>query len=403
MAHPESPKKNKHLTLEDRKEIESCLGVQMHFKAIGKRLEKDPTTISYEVKKHRVEHRNSFTKLEAPCPKLLKAPFVCNGCPTRHHCKYVCYYYRAERANAEYRALLSDAREGTPLNKEEFYKTDEIITNGLRKGQHIFHIMANSPEIHCSKSTVYRHFQKGYYTASIVELPRAVKFKARKAKHAEYVPAGIKVGRSHDDFLAFMEENSLGHHVELDTVIGRVGGKVIMTVHFTACAFMVGLLMENKTALEAAKKFGDMKDTVRNAGISIAELFPALLADNGGEFANVFAFENNPEGEKEVPLFFCNPMAPSEKPFIEKNHTLFRDIVPSGSSFDDFTQDTVNLIFSHVNSVSRNMFHGKTAYEMFEFMYGEQTASLLNISKIQPEEVIQSPKLLKGVDLAKNL
>ena len=32
-----------------------------------------------------------------------------------------------------------------------------------------------------------------------------------------------------------------------------------------------------------------------------------------------------------------------------KNHTLFRDIVKTGTSFDDFTQESVNLIFSHVN------------------------------------------------------
>ena len=41
---------------------------------------------------------------------------------------------------------------------------------------------------------------------------------------------------------------------------------------------------------------------------------------------------------------------------VEKNHTLFRDIVPKGKSFDKFTQDTVNLIFSHVNSVKRKIY-----------------------------------------------
>ena len=53
------------------------------------------------------------------------------------------------------------------------------------------------------------------------------------------------------------------------------------------------------------------------------------------------------KGEKEACLFFCDPMQSCQKAQIEKNHTLFRDIVPKGSSFDHFTQDTVNLIFSH--------------------------------------------------------
>ncbi|MBR3105628.1 MAG: hypothetical protein IKH30_00430 [Clostridia bacterium] len=147
-------------------------------------------------------------------------------------CRYVSYYYRADVAQSEYKTLLTEAREGIPLNKQAFYDTDRIITDGLKKGQHLYHIMANSPGITCSKSTVYRHFKKGYYSASVLDLPRAVKFKPRKQKKMDYVPAGVKVGRTHDDFLAYVAEHHLERHVELDTVIGRVGGKVIMTVHF---------------------------------------------------------------------------------------------------------------------------------------------------------------------------
>ncbi|MCQ8264294.1 hypothetical protein NF417_12955, partial [Streptococcus suis] len=38
---------------------------------------------------------------------------------------------------------------------------------------------------------------------------------------------------------------------------------------------------------------------------------------------------------------------------IEKNHTLIRDILPKGSSFDNLTQEDINLVCSHVNSVKR--------------------------------------------------
>ena len=83
MAKKENPKKNKHLLLEDRKEIEECLEKRMTYKAIGKLIQKDPTTVSYEVKHHRSEHRNSFVSEEGTCPHLLKAPFVCNGEPVK--------------------------------------------------------------------------------------------------------------------------------------------------------------------------------------------------------------------------------------------------------------------------------------------------------------------------------
>ena len=228
-------------------------------------------------------------------------------------CHFTRFYYRANAAQSEYKALLTDAREGIPLNKEDFYRTDRIITDGLKKGQHIYHIMANSPQVTCSKSTVYRHFRKGYYSASVVMLPRAVKFKARKSRKGDYVPTGLKIGRSHDDFLAFIEDNHLECHVELDTVIGRIGGKVIMTVHFTSCNFMAGLLMDNKSAAEGALKFSALKSSLRNAGISPASLFPVLLCDNGGEFSDVFSFENDDVGNRELSLFFCDPMRSSQK------------------------------------------------------------------------------------------
>lgn len=120
-----------------------------------------------------------------------------------------------------------------------------------------------------------------------------------------------------------------------------------------------------------------------------------MLTDNGGEFSIVSAFENDEFGNRETNLFFCEPSSPNEKPEIEKNHTLFRDIVPAGRSFDDFTQQDVNLIFSHINAVKRKQFGGKSAYDLFTFFNSVELAQILGISYIAPNDVIQSPLLLK--------
>ena len=71
-------KRNKHMTLDDRIEIQECLNKGMTFKAIAQRIGKDQTTVSKEVKLHGKTYTNSFTKTDECCPKLLKAPFVCN-------------------------------------------------------------------------------------------------------------------------------------------------------------------------------------------------------------------------------------------------------------------------------------------------------------------------------------
>ena len=395
-------KKNKHLTLEDRNEIQQCLDHGMTFKAIAGRIGKDQTTVSKEVKKHlnftasKVVHRDrNGNELPSPvCPKLLKTPFVCNPCEKkRYSCPFQKQKYIAKLAQQEYETLLVDAREGIALNKEEFYVADQVIANGIQQGQHLYHIL-QSNHLQMSKSAVYRNLQKGYLSVSAIDFPRVVKFKPRRQKAMEYVPKTAKIGRTYADFLAFTEKNGIPSWVEMDTVIGRIGGKVILTLHFTFCNFMVGILLDNKTAAEAATKFQKLKAAFSSNKVRFARVFPLILTDNGGEFSNILAFECNLDGVKETDLFFCDPMQSCQKPRVEKNHTLFRDIVPKGKSFDGFTQEKVNMIFSHVNSVKRKVLNGKTPYEIFSFTYGSDIAEIFGIKPIPADKVIQSPMLL---------
>ena len=389
-------KKNKHMIFDDRLEIQECLNKSMTFKAIGQRIGKDQTTVSKEVKLHGKFYTNGFTKTDECCPKLLKAPFVCNGCPKRNHsnCQYPRRIYNAKTAQSEYETVLVESREGIPLTKEEFYKTEEIISSAVKAGQNIYHaIQANNLPV--SKTTVYRHIECGYYTISKIDLPRAAKFKPRKGQKGEYVPKGVKIGRSFEDFLLYLEENPSTNYVEMDTVIGRIGGKVIMTFQFVNVDFMFGLLLDNKTAAEAAKKIYALKEKLYTCGLNFGDTFPVLLTDNGGEFSDIFAFENGLDDQPETKIFFCDPNAPYQKPHVENNHTLFRGIAPTGTSFDDWTQADVDLIFSHINSVKRKQFNGKSSYDMFSFTYSKELAEALGISFIAPKDVIQTSKLLK--------
>ena len=396
-------KKNKHLTSDERLEIQECLNKGMTFKAIAGRIGKDQTTISKEVKRHidtkddgvRTYDRNGSPLPPETCPALLKAPFVCNPCAKRHRqCKHRKQFYHAKVAQKAYETLLIEAREGIPLSKESFYEIDGVIAKGVKKGQHLYHIMLTH-DLGVSKSTVYRHLKLGYLSVSPLDFPRVVKFKPRKQRSAEYVPKAAKIGRTYDDFLAYMEENDIKAWVEMDTVIGRIGGKAIVTLDFTFCNFMFGMLVDAKTAAEVTEKLLRLKSSLTSVQIRFGDIFPLILTDNGGEFANVAAIENTANRERETRLFFCDPYRSCQKPRVEKNHTLFRDIVPKGTSFDDFTQDTTNLVFSHVNSVKRKSLNGKTPFEMFSFAFGESTAKILGIEPVLAKDVIQSPKLLK--------
>jgi IS30 family transposase len=402
-------RKGKHLTLDERIEIQECLNRGMTFKAIGRRISKDQTTISKEVKKH-IEQKDDGVKLYGDggvsvalgiCPSHLKAPFVCNPCIDKHRrCKHPKRYYRAKVAQKEYEALLVEAREGIPLNKESFYEMDRLVSKCLNDGQHLYHI-TQTHELGVSKSTIYRHLKRGYLSASPLDFPRVVKFKARRVRRGEYVPKALKIGRTYTDFLLYIEENDIVSWVEMDTVIGRKGGKAIVTFDFTFCNFMFGLLIENMTAAEVTEKIELLKAKLSSAGVRFGDFFPTILTDNGGEFSNIFAIENDAAGDRETMLFFCDPSQSSQKSKVEKNHTLFRDVVSKGRTFDDFSQGTVDMIFSHVNGVKRKIFNGKSPYEMFTFTFGEPIGKILGIEYVPPQQVIQSPKLLDRLLLKK--
>ena len=383
--------KHKHLTLSDRNDIQLGLERCETFKAIGQLILKDPTTVSKEVKRNRQARDSTSNNL--PCPLLDKAPFVCNGCPKRRqNCGYQKIFYLAKQAQKQYEQTLVEAREGTPLNSQTFWDMDKIISDGVKKGQHIYHIL-KTHNLDVSSSTVYRHIRKGYLSIAPIDLARAVKFKNRRKNNLPSIPKEAKKGRSYEDFLNYLALKQLNSWLEMDTVMGRMGGKVLLTFNLSFCNFIFARLLDNKTALEVIKHLYDIKNTLHQADKDFCQLFPVILTDNGGEFARVDDIEMDVRGESK--LFFCDPNRSDQKGRIEKNHTLIRDILPKGTSFDNLTQEDINLVCSHVNSVKRAALNGKSAYELFAFTYGEEIPKLLGISKIPAEDVCQSSTLLQ--------
>ena len=182
--------KHKHLTLSDRNDIQLGLECGEIFKAIGQSILKNPTTVSKEVKRNRQVRESTCDNL--PCPLLDKAPFVCNGCPKRRqNCSYKKIFYLAKQAQKQYEQTLVESREGTPLNSKTFWDMDKVISDGVKKEQHIYHIL-KTHNLNVSSSTVYRHIRKGHLSIAPIDLARAVKFKERRKSKLPSIPKEAK-------------------------------------------------------------------------------------------------------------------------------------------------------------------------------------------------------------------
>lgn len=102
----------RHLTLSHRIIIEKGLNEGLTFTAIASKIDKDPSTISKEIRKHRTlkQHRKNYQPQS--CGRLDKPPYVCNSCKSLCSCHYFRYIYVAKCADDSYHELLFSSREG---------------------------------------------------------------------------------------------------------------------------------------------------------------------------------------------------------------------------------------------------------------------------------------------------
>ena len=89
-------------------------------------------------------------------------------------------------------------------------------------------------------------------------------------------------------------------------------------------------------------------------------MFPIILTDNGSEFADPEKFEKGINGEKRTRLYYCEARHSEQKGELEKNHEYIRYVLPKKTSFDELTQEKVQLMVNHINSTSRPKFNGET-------------------------------------------
>ena len=85
------------------------------------------------------------------------------------------------------------------------------------------------------------------------------------------------------------------------------------------------------------------------------DLFSACLTDRGNEILDADGIELSSDGTKRTNIFYCDSYSSSRKPEIERNHEFFRFYSPKGKSLKEYTQEEINLMFSHINSYNRKI------------------------------------------------
>lgn len=336
---------------------------------------------------------------EENCLRLQSAPYVCNGCREYNRCPLKKYLYLSHEAQKQAESVRSESRSGLNLTEDEIREIDNLLSPRIKLGQSVHHIfMTCSDEIPISERQAYILIKSGLISAKPIDMPRQVRMRPRKKKSVEVkVDKKCRIGRTYDDFNAYISQHPDEAILQGDTVEGTKGGKCILTLSWVQWSFQIGILRDHNNSRSVTQIVDNFYNSL--GAETFHKLFPSVwLLDNGTEFSNPAAIE-----KYGIKVFYCDPSAPYQKGFCENNHEHIRRVLPKGYSFNTLDQSFFDLLFSHINSLTRKKLNNQSPVDLFSKVLGDDIdlGNILNISKIDPAQVELKPSLVQKYNSAK--
>ena len=432
------PGNRKHLTLSDRNYIESAICKGNSFISIAKYLCKDPSSIGKEILKHRTynasKHKNRLNNycakrfdcnkthiclkcnkyyynnyrcascskcninckdfVKETCNNITSAPYVCNVCAKQKNCYLDKYFYNAITAQNEYKSNLITTRQGINIDENKLKILDATISPLIKNGQSPYQILINNTQLNISVKTLYNYIDIGALTVKNINLPKKIRYKLRKSHNKNINNTKIFFNKTYEDFLIYTSKHPNEEIVEMDTVVGCSGStKVLLTFLFRSSRLMIAFLLDKLHYLNVIEIFDYLEYSLSTA--YMYDLMPIILTDRGFEFNHPHELEYGINEMKRTKIFYCNAMAPYQKGRLEKNHEYIRKFFPKGSSFDNLTQDDINIMLSHINSTKREILNNLSPIEKFLQKQNDSILNLLDIKQIPQDKIILNKNLFK--------
>jgi IS30 family transposase len=420
----------RHLTYQDRLEIERLLDSNATVSRIARTLGRNVSTVTREIIRNRRDdgYRAAFASIRrlcthartcavrglcprcsrkrcASCTKVRctnicqdyerdvckkngSAPFCCNGCVSVGGCAKHRYRYDAKGAQGLADSRLVESRTGIDTTSEAFEAMIGLVKPLIKdKGQSIAHVWAGRrAELPCSERTFYRYVDLGLGGMKNLDLVAKCRYRPRRKRSRGYFRC--PEGRTWTDFLALPEEARLSA-VEIDCVEGAsTDTKVLLTMLHKRISFLFVFLLEEHNQACVAEVFDSLEYLL---GSDFSTVFGLVLTDRGHEFQN----HREIEGDGRSRVFYCEPGRADQKGSIENCHRMLRRIVPKGTSLDGLTRADAALLTSHVNSMPRPALAGASPFDLARLVMPARLLEGLGLEHIAADDVVLKPSLLE--------
>lgn len=406
----------KHYSYSDRLAIETMLNEGRSIKDIERDIKRSSCNIIKEINKHitfvypgtydnqhpclkyhscNVKSHDCFKMCKniefKVCPKLISSPHVCNACTTKGGCRHVKKYYKAREAHDEYKLKVSECRLGLHYTDEELIILNERLCPLIIRSKSVYHAITainKEANMHFVLKTIYRQIKGNYLPIKSSDLPRARR-KKKEGKDTNY-KRDVK-NHTYEDYENYKDNNPNVIETQMDTVEGvkENDAPVLLTLEIVPINFLFIFKIDNQTKDKVIKKLTDFKNIIGKDFFD--KIMEILLTDNGKEFyigEEILTLSSN------INFFYCHPYSSFEKGSIENNHEFIRRVIPKGISLKPYTQNELNLLCSHINSLFRESLNGKCPFDLISDYIPLDKINELGLSKINPLDVCLIPELL---------
>lgn len=339
-------RKGKHLTFDERIQIEVLLNKEHSRVEIAHFLGRPLRTIEREVEKGKVDHLQSDLSVSK--------------------------VYSSERAQAhhDWNATAKGPQLKLGAHRETAEYIREQIVDEKKSPEVVAHEMneAKMPGAVCAK-TLYTYIDIGLIEGVTNETLWEKRLrKKQRRKPLCRKPKSCPTRRERiDQRPAEAEDRAIFGHWEIDLVVGGKDAQkpVLLT------------LIERKTRVIIIRKLSDRtQDSVIKALNGVERLigpeafrvrFRSITADNGSEFLDVEALESSVLSKNpRTKIYYAHPYCSWERGSSENGNKMIRRFIPKGSCLSKYTRADIKKAEEWINQYPRKILGFKTAAEMFD-------------------------------------